>query len=355
MAVPYLPTASLDTLWLRSQALAAVRAFFHAHGYWEVETPILSHDTAVDLHLEPFVIQREPTTHVTQQEAGVSSGKELYLQTSPEFGMKRLLAAGARTIYQITRAFRCDEVGRHHNPEFTMVEWYRVEDTHDDQMDFVEQLVCHVSREVAELRRPSDVSSGEPIDSDSALTRPFCRLTYDEAFERHAGTRVLTLSPTELAELARRHQVAVPPSLSADDADEWMNLLLADLVAPNLGRPNPEFLCDYPASQAALAKVRGGSLPVAERFELYMRGIEICNGYHELTDAAELRVRIRAQTAARSSAGRRPLPQDNRLLDAMEAGLPPCAGVALGFDRLLMLALGLPSIADVLAFPFDRA
>jgi lysyl-tRNA synthetase class 2 len=186
---------------------------------------------------------------------------------------------------------------------------------------------------------------------------PFERLTYDEAFERFAGERVLGKSPPALAALARQHGIAPPPGLAADDRDGWLNLLLALVVEPHLGRTQPVFLYDYPASQSALARVRSdpGAPPVAERFELYLGGVELCNGYHELTDPAELRRRMAEQNAIRVREGSRPLPMHNRLLDAMEAGLPPCAGVALGFDRLMLLAVGAESVADVIAFPFERA
>jgi lysyl-tRNA synthetase class 2 len=167
--------------------------------------------------------------------------------------------------------------------------------------------------------------------------------------------RVLSLETSRLVELAKTHNVAVPDSLSRDDRDGWLNLLLAELVEPHLGRNRPTFLYDYPASQAALARIRPGQPSVAERFELYVSGIEICNGYHELTDADELRRRINVQAEMRAADGRRKLPAASRLLACMDAGLPASAGVALGFDRLAMLALGKQALSEVLAFPFDRA
>jgi lysyl-tRNA synthetase class 2 len=181
------------------------------------------------------------------------------------------------------------------------------------------------------------------------------RLSYDEAFEKFAGARVLSFDAAGLVDLARRLNVQAPDSLPPDDRDGWLNLLLAETVEPRLCGEGPSFLYDYPASQAALARVRRESPPVAERFELYIDGIEICNGYHELTDAAELRERTREQARRRARDGRPALPLDNRLLAAMDAGLPPCAGVALGFDRLAMLALGAGSLDEVMAFPFERA
>ncbi|MEX2287179.1 MAG: EF-P lysine aminoacylase EpmA [Planctomycetaceae bacterium] len=320
----YLPTASLEALQQRAALLAELRQFFDSHGYWEVETPILSREVVVDAHLEPFVAQAD--------------GCELFLQTSPEFGMKRLLAAGAGAIYQVTRAFRRGECGRYHNPEFTMVEWYRVGSTLIDQMDFVEKLVSHLFARGTALRN-----------------QPFARVTYDEAFERHAKSRVLSLETSTLIELAKNHHVPIPESLSPDDRDGWLNLLLAEIVEPQLGQDVPTFVYDYPASQAALARIRPPAVSVAERFELYISGIELCNGYHELTDADELRRRMKVQAQSRAAQGLKELPADNQLLAAMDAGLPASAGVALGFDRLAMLVLGKESLAEVLAFPFDRA
>ena len=185
--------------------------------------------------------------------------------------------------------------------------------------------------------------------------QPFERLTYDAAFERFAGRRVLNATCDELAALAQQHRVAVPPQFPRDDRDGWLNLLLANVVEPRLKEMKVVFLCDYPASQSALARIRDDDPPVSERFELYLDGIEICNGYQELTDADELAARMRRQAELRRANGLSELPTDSRLIEAMRAGLPECAGVALGFDRLALWALEGGSIADVLAFPFARA
>jgi lysyl-tRNA synthetase class 2 len=336
----YLPSATLPMLRLRARLLRAVREFFDGRGYFEVDTPLLAHDRAIDPHLAPFVVEHR---------AG-----PLYLQTSPEFAMKRLLAAGAEAIYQIGHVFRADELGKRHNPEFTMVEWYRAGDTYMEQMQVVEDLVVAVFRAAVEARA---TASQTPFDVKASQVPavPFRRTSYRDAFAAHAGRDGLLLGPGELAELARSRHVAVPESLEAADRDGWLNLLLAELVEPNLGIDRPEFLFDYPVSQAALARIRREDPPVAERFELYIGGVELCNGYHELTDAGELRRRIDAESQRRVAGGDSPLPVSNRLLAAMDAGLPACAGVALGFDRLMMLAAGASSVADVLPFPFDRA
>lgn len=325
------PTASLEVLRLRAKLLAFTRRFFDAADYFEVDTPILSHERVIDPNIEPFVVSCSPR-------------EQAFLQTSPEFAMKRLLATGADAIYQLGKVFRRGELGRLHNPEFTMLEWYRVGDTHHDQMTFVEKFVTAFGTEVERL----SASSPQPATRNP---QSFERLTYDQAFERHAGSKVLSRTTEEIVALARRLGVSAPESLSPDDRNGWLNLLLAERVEPHLGHDRPTFVFDYPASQAALARVRGeGRTAVAERFELYVNGIELCNGYHELTDAAELRTRIRHDAASETL-----LAEPVRLLAAMESGLPPCSGVALGFDRLLMLCLGFDSVRQVIPFPFEVA
>ncbi|MEO2032534.1 MAG: EF-P lysine aminoacylase EpmA [Planctomycetaceae bacterium] len=339
------PTAALTTLARRAHLARVVRDFFDDHGYVEVETPLLSRDIVVDAWLEPFVVPPGARKSNTKE-------RERFLQTSPEFGMKRLLAAGATAIWQMTRSFRHGERGPLHNPEFTIVEWYRVGDTHREQMCVVEELTKSVFRRAGEWSGESEKNRESLF---SRLEKPFETISYDEAFVRHAGVSVLSMSTAELCQLATDKSINVPGSLQRADRDGWLNLLLSELIEPYLGRYEPVFLYDYPASQAALAKVRRDDPPVVERFELYIDGIELCNGYHELTDAAELERRVREQSDVRDHEGRVTLPTESHLLDAMRSGLPDCAGVALGFDRLVMLALGAETIDDVIAFPFDRA
>jgi lysyl-tRNA synthetase class 2 len=320
------PTASWENLRLRADLLGRVRAFFAERHFLEVETPILSADTVVDRHLDPFSVALDDPPVPTDP------ARRLWLQTSPEFCMKRLLAAGGEAIYQITRAFRQGEFGPLHNPEFTMVEWYRVGDGMAEGIGFLSDL-CEVL-----LARGSAK-----------------RISYHEAFDRHLALNPHTADTRALAEAAANHGVDVPASLGEDDRDGWLDLLLAERVGPGLGHQRPVIVYDYPASQAALARVRPGDLPLAERFELFVSGIELANGYHELLDADELRRRSAANNALRGADGKNTLPEQSRLLAAMESGLPHCTGVALGFDRLVMLAAGAKSLDEVMAFTFDRA
>ncbi|MCE9544882.1 MAG: EF-P lysine aminoacylase GenX [Planctomycetia bacterium] len=325
MPADYLPSADWPRLALRAILLRLVRQFFDERGFLEVETPLLSADTVVDRHIDPLSVvlfddARRPDV-----------GRRMWLQTSPEFHMKRLLAAGSPAIYQVTRSFRGGEVGPLHNPEFTMVEWYRPGDSMAEGVSLLSDL-C----ETLLARGPAE------------------RLTYREAFEKHAGINPHAMDAAQLRLAAVASGVVAPVSLG-DDRDGWLDLLMSQIVGPRLGREQPAIVCDFPASQAALAVVRDENPLVAERFELFVDGIELANGYHELTDPAVLRERIAVANEQRQSDGKPPLPPDSRLLQAMDAGLPPCSGCALGFDRVVTLAAGATSIGDVMAFPIDRA
>ena len=321
----FLPTASWKNLRLRAELLARTRAFFHERAFLEVETPLLSADVVVDRNIDPLAVI---LPHDPRKPA---EGRALWLQTSPEFAMKRLMAAGGEAIYQITRAFRGGESGQQHNPEFTIVEWYRRGDTMEDGMQLLSDL-CETLLNLG----------------------PAERVSYAEAFETHAGIDPNRATAAQFADLARARGISFSNTLAAGDRDTWLNLLLAELVQPHLGQQRPTLLYHYPGSQAALARVQGDP-PLAERFELFVRGVELANGYHELLDAEVLRQRNRQANDDRAGEGKQRLPEESRLLVAMDSGLPACSGTALGFDRLVMLAAGAGSLAEVVAFPIDRA
>ena len=322
------PSASLATLRRRAAALAASRAFFGARGVLEVETPALVNAPVSDVNLGS--VRVDMAGHPTP----------LWLHTSPEYAMKRLLAAGSGDIFQICRVYRAAERGRQHNPEFTMLEWYRLGFSLEELMSEVAALVNEllttalpvefVSYRDA-LRRYANV---DPFDSDdAALRRAAQSLGFDAAQGFKAGG----------------------PRAREAGRDELLDLIVGASVGPALGTNALTFLHRYPASQAALARLDPHDSRVALRFELYHRGIELANGYHELSSGPEQRSRFAADLEARAARGLPAAAIDANLLAALDAGLPDCAGVALGFDRVLMLACDAVKIDDVLAFPLERA
>ena len=323
----FLSSARIDVLQQRADVLQQLRRFFDDRGFFEVETPLISHDIVVDRHLHPVGIPKNQITGVES-----NSNEMLWLQTSPEFGIKRLVASGANAIYQIGKAFRQSETGGMHNPEFTMLEWYRVGDNLKTGMDLLAELVEKI------LRQPKTE-----------------RVTYRQVFVQHVGVDPFTCSVSDLKSVTLEHGIEIEMSCEASARDEWLNLILSRLIEPKLGDDGGVIIYDWPASQAALAVIREEEVPVAERFEIYVHGIELANGYHELLDADELARRNSVVNQERVKDGQPLLPEESRLLQAMRSDLPPCAGVALGVDRLVMLALGLKEIKDVMAFPIDRA
>lgn len=316
---PWAPGASCATLQRRAAMMAHVRQFFAERAVLEVDTPLLSAAGALDPQLESF---RVP-----------AGGRTLFLQTSPESAMKRLLAAGSGSIYQLGHAFRKEEQGRLHNPEFLLLEWYRVGFSDRELMAEIETLV-------RQLLAPERHLQATEYRSYGAL------------FQDLLGVDVHGASASELAACAH----AAGLSLQGDTAAPvWRDLLLTHLIEPQLGADRLTFVYDYPADAAALARLRPGPPPVAARFELYLDGIELANGYDEEPDAGVLRARFEGQRRTRQQQGQPDVPLDTHLLAALEAGLPECAGVALGIDRLLMLALRAPELAQVLPFASDRA
>jgi lysyl-tRNA synthetase class 2 len=335
--------------------------------------PLLAAAPVTDVHLHALSTRYRGPGH--------DSGLDLWLQTSPEFAMKRLLAAGSGPIYSLGRAFRDGEAGSRHNPEFTMLEWYRPGWDHHRLMDEVEELLWTVLGSWGKV--DASGSGGGPGDRDEGKSGSHgrvpgsnvvrrergCvpgipshrapgprseRLTYAEAFRQHAGVDPFRDPVAALAARAAELLGHAPPDLG-DDRDAWLELLLSHVIEPRLGMDGPTSIYDFPVSQAALARVRPGDPPVAERFETWVEGVELANGYHELTDPLEQRRRFDADLDARRLRGLPEVPIDERLLAALEHGLPECAGVALGVDRLVMLAVGATRIDEVIAFPVGRA
>lgn len=319
------PTATVSTLAARAALNRRIRSFFAARGVLEVETPQLCHHSGTDIHLHPVTAAYQPYPQAASQ--------TLYLQTSPEFAMKRLLAAGSGAIYQLCKAFRNGERGERHNPEFTMLEWYRPGFSLEQLMDEVEALV---------------------LDSLQLSTEPpIRRLSYQQLFVEGLGIDPHRIGMEELTALTIA-KVGVQATM-LDSRATCLDLLYGHLLEPAL--IEPVFIYHYPAEQAALARVVNdeSGQGVALRFELVMRGMEIANGYDELCDAAEQARRFDTDRASRQRQQLPDIAADQRLLDAMAHGLPVCAGVALGVDRLLMLKTGAHSIDDVLTFPLERA
>jgi elongation factor P--(R)-beta-lysine ligase len=297
-------------LFARARVCAVVREFFDSRGFLEVETPLVVPSPGLDVHLDALPVQTR---------AG-----ERFLITSPEYQMKRLLAGGLEHIYQFAKCFRNDELGERHQPEFSMLEWYRAYAGVEAVMRDTEELVAEVAYAIS--GKPILQTAKGPVDVEP----PWPRITVREAFARFAMVDVNTLDETTFYQL------------------------LVDKVEPALAELGALFLCDYPASMASLARKKPGDDSVAERFEAYVAGIELCNGFGELTDPVEQRTRLEADQAARTALGKPVYPIDERFLTALAEGVPPSGGNALGFDRLLMLALGAASIEDVIAIPASR-
>ncbi len=316
-------TAPLENLRKRSQIFAQIRQFFAARDVLEVETPLMTSAAVSDPYIDTIECRYHPLP--AQQE------QARYLQSSPEYAMKRLLASGSGAIYQICKAFRNGECGRRHNPEFTMLEWYRPGFDHHQLMDEVEALVG-------------------PVIGIS----DFQRISYRELFRHYLQVELLAVTVSELADITRQH---IDIQMEDDNRDNWLNLLMSHVIEPQLADKGAVFVYDYPASQAALSRVaedREGQL-VACRFELFITGVELANGYYELTDATEQADRFAKDIAQRQREGLPLRPTDSLLVEALANGMPDCAGVAMGLDRLVMLVLGAEQISDVIALPFDRA
>ena len=311
------PTASIATLELRATMLRAAREYFTATRALEVETPTLSVAAVTDVHLASI--------------AATANGQQRYLHTSPEYAMKRLLAAGCGDIWQICRVYRDGESGRWHNPEFTLVEWYRLGIDHHALMSDVERLI-------------SAMLPTAHFDRSE-------RLTYREAVQLHAGVDAFDDPTAVLVARLESASIEVPPQVRGE-RDACLDLIMGVLVGPQLGHDRLTFIYDYPASQAALARLNGR---VASRFEAYIDGLELANGFHELGNAAEQRARFENDLVERARRRLPAMPIDEHFLAALDYGMPECSGVALGFDRLVMAAAKVRHIGEVIAFPFDNA
>lgn len=319
--IQWQPTASIENLLKRAKMMREIRQFFSDRGVLEVETPVLSEFGVTDLHLSTF-----NTEFIAPQ--GEQS-KRLWLNTSPEYHMKRLLAAGAGAIFQICHVFRNEEAGRRHNPEFTMLEWYR---PHFDMYRLI--------NEVDDLLQ--SILDCEPTET----------MSYQFAFQEYVGVDPLSVERTELVKIAREHHFMCEDH---EERDTLLQFLFSEVVEPRIGQDRPVAIYHFPASQAALAQISSEDHRVAERFEFYYKGLELANGFHELTDAKEQLRRFEQDNRQREKYGLPPRDIDYRLLAALQAGMPNTSGVALGVERLLMIALGANSIEEVMAFGINNA
>lgn len=295
--------------------LQSIRAFFAERQVLEVETPVLSAAAITDPQLESFIT--------------CFQSRDYYLQTSPEFHMKRLLAAGSGDIFQVARVFRNDEQGRFHNPEFTMLEWYRLGFDHHRLMSEIEALLKVV------------------LQLDTLVTH---KISYRDAFIRHLQLDPIDADIHTIRTCAESHDIEIPQGMEVDNKDMWLDWLMVEKIAPGFAKDSFTFLYNYPASQAALARLDNNEPGVANRFELFWGELELGNGFYELTDAVEQRARFEQENISRGMRGQKILPIDDSLLAALESGLPDCSGVAIGLDRLLMLISKVESISEVISF-----
>jgi len=323
MSESWRPAASREILQSRARMLKDIRAFFDQRGVLEVETPLLSSACTTDPNINSF------STRYRYQ--------SLYLNTSPEYCMKRLLAEYGDAIYQVCKSFRDDEQGPNHNPEFTLLEWYRPGCDMFDLMDELAELVQMLAGNY-------NLNSGT-----------IYKISYAEAYRQATGINPYATSADECRSCALTYGIEQPVGLE-DDIDEWLDWLLTQLVMPTFQTDGFTFIYDYPQSQAALAKLyeNQDGYTVAARFELFYGETELANGYDELLDADKQRQRFEHENMQRVEAGLKPSLIDENLLKALEHGLPACSGVALGLDRLLMLLNGANKLEQILAFPFSR-
>ncbi len=321
------PTMTWQNAQKRAKMLQQIRQFFAERDVVEVETPALSKGTVTDVYLDAISCKYD---FLADSPAGHST--ELYLQTSPEFHMKRLLASGYGCIYSIAKAFRHEEAGRYHNPEFTMLEWYRID---FDQFDLMS--------EVSELLK-SILGCNEPLFT-----------SYQDIFITTVSIDPLKANFEELVAVLEQHGKAADWLIDQNDPDALLQFIFTEIIETTIGVEQPQFIYDFPIAQASLAKRSMDDARVAQRFECYYRGIELVNGFNELTDADEQVARFEEDNAKRSAQGLPVKPIDKNFIAALTHGLPECSGVALGIDRLVMLALDIKDISEVQSFSIERA
>ncbi len=320
----WVPSASLENIKMRAYVLQIIRAFFEQRDVLEVDTPVLGRATTTDPNINSL--------HSKVQVSGAEH-QAMYLHTSPEFAMKRLLAAEVGACYQVCKVFRDEEMGRFHNPEFTMLEWYRLGYDHHQLMSEVESLLaCFLP------------------------DRQYIKISYGEAFAQYAQINPFSANKTTLTNCLHQQGVKLNNYDVLNTRDDYLDLLMCEVVGPRLGENNTlVFLYDFPASQAALAQIKAGEPALAERFEVFVEGVELANGYHELCDPAELRQRANEDNNKRAARGLTQIVVDEQLLAAMSSGLPACAGVALGLERLLMILCKASHINEVMNFSIAKA
>ena len=315
------PTANIETLKARALMIQAVRTFLINREILEVETPILGKYTTTDRHIDSL------TTHCFVPDE--SHLQKRFLQTSPEFAMKRLLAAGSGAIFQISKAFRQDPHGKQHNPEFTLLEWYRPNFDHHQLMTEVDALLRLVLK-----------------------TKSCEKITYQQLFEKSLGVCPFECTVSELKAVAIKQHIQIDLPVTESMRNTWLDLLMSHIIEPTLGHNRPIFIYHYPLSQGGFAKINTDNLTTA-RFEVYANGMELANGYHEITCADEQQARFDMDNQRRIADNVEIIDEDPALLAALKAGLPDCAGVALGIDRLAMIALQQNTIDDVITFPIE--
>lgn len=325
--IDWQPSAKLKTLQIRAQILADIRKYFAENEVLEVETPILSQATSTDPNIESF--------RSTYYGPGYAQGRDVYLHTSPEFAMKRLLAAGSGAIYQLCKVFRQGELGNMHNPEFTLLEWYRPGFGQYDLMAEIEDLLTLLLTPYIELKTTETIS-------------------YQQAFFNKLSIDPLSASIDDLRECAIQNGLKVSLS-DQQDTDFFLDYLLSQKVQPGLGQQCLTFLVDFPASQSSLACINPHNPQVSERFELFLHGVELANGYHELANAHQQYGRMQQEILRRKIQKKHLVPIDDRFMAALTHGLPNCSGVAVGIDRLILLILKTKKLGDTLSFSFPLA